>query len=52
VIVTRLERRGEGPNGEVAAGVLNLRPLEVARLDNDPSLPENGTLTLIVRDGR
>ncbi|MFL6861895.1 MAG: putative baseplate assembly protein [Allosphingosinicella sp.] len=52
VIVTRLERRGEGPNGEVAAGVLNLRPLEVARLDNDPSLPENGTLTLIMRDGR
>jgi hypothetical protein len=52
VTVTRLERRAEGPNGEVAAGVLKLRPLEVARLDNDPSLPENGVLTLIMRDGR
>lgn len=52
VIVTRLERRAEGPNGEVADGVLKLRPLEVARLDNDPSLPENGILTLILRDGR
>jgi hypothetical protein len=52
VIVTRFERLMEGPDGEVADGVLKLHPLEVARLDNDPGLPENGNLTLIMRDGR
>jgi predicted phage baseplate assembly protein len=52
VTVTRLERRYEGPNGELAAGILPLHPLEVARLDNDPNLPENGLLTLEMRGGR
>lgn len=33
-------------------GVLNLGPFEIARLDNDPSFPENGRLTLDVRGGR
>lgn len=52
VDVKRLERLYEGPNGEVAAGVLSLHPLEVARLDNDPNFPENGLLTLEMRGGR
>lgn len=52
VIVERLERRYEGPNREIEEGVLPLAPLEVARLDNDPSFPENGKLTLTMEGGR
>jgi hypothetical protein len=52
VRVTRLERMYEGPNDEIAEGVLNLGALEVARLDNDPSFPEHGLLTLIMGGGR
>ena len=42
VAVTKLERLFEGPNREIENGVLPLDPLEIARLDNDPNLPENG----------
>lgn len=52
VEVTRLERLGAGPQQEIANGVLPLGPLEVAQLDNDPSLPENGTLSLQIGGGR
>jgi hypothetical protein len=52
VHVTRFERLYEGPNGEIAAGVLLLGPLEVARLDNDPGNPERGRLTLKLDGGR
>ena len=52
VEVTRLERYFEGPNDEVQHGVLALGPLEIARLDNDPSVPENGRLILRTRGGR
>ncbi len=33
-------------------GVFPLGPFEIARLDNDPSVPENGRLTLNLRGGR
>jgi hypothetical protein len=52
VTVTKLERRFEGPNQEIENGILSLGPLEVARLDNDPSFPENGVLTLNMEGGR
>lgn len=52
VEVTKLERAGEGPNGEIEDGLLRLGPLEVAQVDNDPSLPENGTFTLTIGGGR
>ncbi len=61
VKVTRLERfelseplpSADVPGEEVPSdGVLHLGPLEIARLDNDPSLPENGRLTLDMRGGR
>jgi hypothetical protein len=52
VIITTLERLYEGPNGEIENGILPLGPFEVARLDNDPGLPENGKLTLDIRGGR
>jgi hypothetical protein len=61
VQVTRLERLeiSEPPPGAEPAkeevpphGVLSLGPLEIAQLDNDPSFPENGRLTLDMRGGR
>jgi hypothetical protein len=52
VQVEQLERRFEGPNGEIESGVLPFGPLDVARLDNDPSFPENGVLTLTIGGGR
>jgi len=52
VRVTRLERLFEGPNGELAAGELPIGPLEVARLDDDPSFPEHGRIQLTLRGGR
>ncbi len=52
VTVTKLERLFEGPNGELAQGVLPVGPLEVARLDNDPSYPENGRIRFELRGGR
>ena len=33
-------------------GVLSLGPFQIARLDNDPSAPQNGRLTLNLRGGR
>jgi hypothetical protein len=52
VEVTKLERYFEGPNDEVQNGVLAIGPLEIARLDNDPSVPENGRLVLQMKGGR
>jgi hypothetical protein len=52
VVVNKLERLYEGPNGELEQGVLALGPLEIARLDNDPSFPEHGRLTLVMGGGR
>jgi hypothetical protein len=63
VVVTKLERffadtKQEIPNSlagsssEIENGFLPLGPFEVARLDNDPSFPENGKFTLNMRGGR
>jgi hypothetical protein len=52
VTVTRLQRLFDVDRGELDAGVLPLGPLEVARLNNDPSFPEHGRLVLDVRGGR
>jgi hypothetical protein len=52
VAVTKLRRLNERENGELKAGLLQLGPLEVARLDNDPSFPEHGSLVLDVRGDR
>ena len=52
VSVTKLERLYKGPNGEIDNGILPLGPLEVARVDNDPSFPENGQFKLIMGGGR
>lgn len=52
VVVTRLERLFKGPNQELETGILPLSLLEIARLDNDPSFPENGRLEFDIRGGR
>lgn len=48
----RFQRLGRVAAGELEAGVLPVARLEVARLDNDPNLPDNGRLRLTVRGGR
>ncbi len=52
VTITRLERQYEGPNGELADGVLPIGPLEVARADSDPNAPEHGRVIFDMRGGR
>jgi hypothetical protein len=52
VVITKLQPFFAGPNQEIQNGILSLGPFEVARLDNDPSFPENGKLTLDMRGGR
>jgi hypothetical protein len=47
----RFQRLGRTALSELDDGVLNLGPLEIARLDNDPNAPENGRLELQVRGG-
>jgi hypothetical protein len=50
--VVRFQRWGRKAQQELATGVLRVGRLEVVRLDNDPSLPENGRLQIDVRGGR
>jgi hypothetical protein len=54
VKVTRLEPLAEVPKGAPPdSGALKLRPDQIARLDNDPVMPENGLLSFAnVRGGR
>lgn len=52
VDIKNLERQFEGDNGELDNGILMIGPLEIARLDNDPRVPENGRFELKVRGGR
>ena len=50
--VTRLERLFGPPGRAIETGVLPIRPLEIAQLDNDPARPENGRLQLDLVGGR
>ncbi len=52
VAVEDFRRWGRGDAGEKDQGVLDIHGLEIARLDNDPSRPENGVLTLHAGGGR
>jgi hypothetical protein len=40
------------PDQAILEGILRLDAFEVARLDNDPSFPENGILELEMGGGR
>jgi hypothetical protein len=50
--VTRFQRYGALPDHELQQGYITMDRLEVARLDNDPSFPENGVLRLIMGGGK
>lgn len=52
VQVVKMQRLYEPVNSEIENGVLALGPLEIARLDNDPSFPENGRIRFDMRGGR
>jgi predicted phage baseplate assembly protein len=53
VEVTRLQRQFDPPGTAFSyTGILPIGPLEVARLDNDPSFPEHGRLKLKIGGGR
>ena len=45
-------RRGDRRGDAIAAGELTMGRLEIARLDNDPSFPERGTLECTMEGGR
>jgi hypothetical protein len=47
----RFRRWGQEAQGEFAAGEITFGRLEIARLDNDPSLPENGKLDFFMEGG-
>lgn len=46
------KRWARAPRDELATGVIRPAPLEILRLDDDPSLPENGRLALTMGGGR
>jgi hypothetical protein len=50
--VTRLERLGQGDQGEMANGCLLVGPTEIVRVDSDLGFPENGSITFEVEGGR
>lgn len=49
--VIRFQRWGEAANQELELGQIGFDRLEIARLDNDPSTPENGRLEIQLEGG-
>ncbi|GAB4367302.1 MAG: putative baseplate assembly protein [Elainellaceae cyanobacterium] len=49
--VRRFQRWGEAANQELELGQIGFDRLEIARLDNDPSTPENGRLEIQLEGG-
>lgn len=47
----RFRRWGQSAQGEFAAGMISFGRLEIARLDNDPSLAENGKIDFLMEGG-
>jgi len=52
VVSAKLKRFGDSDSLAIDDGILKLGKMEIAQLDNDPSFPENGKLTLIIGGGR
>lgn len=48
----RFRRFGEPPRGELENGQIRLSGLEIARVDNDPTAPENGSIRFFLEGGR
>lgn len=51
VQVTRFQRWGQAAHGELDDGRIRLGRLEIARLDNDANLPENGKIEIVMEGG-
>jgi hypothetical protein len=51
VETTRFQRWGQASHDELDTGFIELGRLEIARLDNDPNLPENGRIEFIMEGG-
>jgi hypothetical protein len=51
-VVVKFKRFGKTANNELDQAFIPLGRLEVARLDNDPSFPENGVLKLKMLSGK
>jgi hypothetical protein len=49
--LNRFRRWGQTTHGELAAGMITMARLEVARLDNDPSAPERGRIDFVMQGG-
>jgi len=47
----RFQRYGKTANNELENETIPVGPREIVRLDNDPSLPENGKLELTMKGG-
>jgi hypothetical protein len=52
VTATRFQPQGVNSNQYLVTGQIQLGSLQVARLDNDPSFPDHGQLTLIMQGGK
>jgi hypothetical protein len=47
----RFRRWGEESHGEIAAGLIPLDNLEIARVENDPNAPESGRILFLMQGG-
>lgn len=47
----RFQRWGEASRNEMEDGQISMERLEIARLDNDPSAPENGKIEFVMEGG-
>jgi hypothetical protein len=50
VDLLKFQRLRQPPHGEIDRGFIPIGPLEIARLDNSPSAPEYGQITLEIKD--
>ena len=52
VVATVFEPQGAQTSIYLEKGEIPLGPFQIARLDNDPSLPDHGQLTLVMQGGK
>ena len=48
----RFQRWGQPPRDELREGQITIGPLAIARLDNNPDAPQNGTMAFYLEGGR
>jgi len=51
-VSAKLKRLGDNDSLAIDDGILKIGPMEIVQMDNDPSIPENGKLTLVLGGGR